>query len=259
MPGPVTSNDDNLVARLYAARRYGDALALPQVELDLEEAHAVQLAVSERFTLAGDRIGGWKLGNTSGSARDRLGKGVRPFGFVLEGRMYESGCDIALAPIRAGLLEAEIALVVGGRLEGEVTAKQARDAVDYVAASFEIVEKRVAGSEPGDAAATVADGLSQWGLVLGDRIPTDDFSGPSTVELSYEGEAVGAVPVGVDVELDDVFDSLATLSAMLSRHGRGIGPGQVILTGACLLAHLTDVGAWQATFGGIGEVGVRFV
>ena len=41
----------------------------------------------------GDRlVAGWKIGLTSGIARDSMGQGFRPFGYILADRVFASGC-----------------------------------------------------------------------------------------------------------------------------------------------------------------------
>lgn len=259
MSTTIDRNDVALIEMLHEARRSGRAVELPGDELDLDEALAVQLAVSDRFAAAGEPIGGWKVGQTSGPARESMGEGVRPFGYVLEHRILHSGDDIAVASIHDPVIEAELSLVLGEPLRGEVTQERARAAVDRVVASFEIVERRVAGKDPLDVGTKVAAGLNQWGLVLGESIPTAAFHGGTRAELVRDGDPVGSAIAGEDLLIDDVFLSLAHLCARLDHHGRGLAAGQTVLTGAFVLAPVTGPGRWRATFREVGQVEVRFV
>ena len=43
--------------------------------------------------LAGRKNAGWKVGLTSGQARDSMGAGFRPFGYILSERVFSSGAE----------------------------------------------------------------------------------------------------------------------------------------------------------------------
>ena len=79
--------DPSVVSALYDARARGKALVLEApLKLDRHQGLALQLEVLSRFRDAGEKLGGWKIGLTSGPGRDAMGKGFRPFGFILETR-----------------------------------------------------------------------------------------------------------------------------------------------------------------------------
>ncbi|GIT39888.1 MAG: hypothetical protein Ct9H300mP8_10840 [Gammaproteobacteria bacterium] len=44
--------------------------------------------------LAGRKNAGWKVGLTSGQARDSMGAGFRPFGYILSERVFSSGAEL---------------------------------------------------------------------------------------------------------------------------------------------------------------------
>jgi 2-keto-4-pentenoate hydratase len=104
-------SDEILVEALFQARRKGVAgpeLADPELiaaENDLAKALDVQLAVLDRLLTSGERLGGWKVGHTSGSRRGMLGRDFRPFGYILDGRIIRSGDTLGHGQITSCFIE----------------------------------------------------------------------------------------------------------------------------------------------------------
>src|SRR5262245_2353792 len=138
-------NQTSVIAALYEGRKNGAAPSgLENVQLGLEDALAIQLHVLDRFQAAGESLGGWKVGLTSGAARDRMGKGFRPFGYVLKSRILRSGSVVQAQRIMKCSVEPELCLIVGSPLHGEaVDAATVKAAVRAVAPAFEINERRI--------------------------------------------------------------------------------------------------------------------
>jgi 2-keto-4-pentenoate hydratase len=254
-------DDSSLIDELYAARKDGRALSIPGGQFDYQKALELQLAVADRFIAAGDEIGGWKIGLTSASSRDLMGDGVRPFGYVLGSRILRSDAEIPLKKVFRCAIEPELCLIMGSALHGKVDSREAKSAVRSVAAAFEINELRVGGHEA-DRTALVADGLVNWGIVVGSEIPVEEFddgiSGVS-VELTRDGAIVARAKAGDDLEIDDPFLSLSRLSTLLDEHGCGLEAGQPVITGKFAgPLPVAGSGSWKATFSRIGEVSVRF-
>lgn len=246
-----------LIDALYTGRRDGVAASgLDSVECSLEEALGIQLGVLERFTADGEQLGGWKVGLTSGRARDRMGAGFRPFGYILRSRIVEAGSVLPLADILNCQLEPELCLIVGSALSGEnVSAAEAKAAVRAVAPAFEINEVRL-GADTGQAA-LLADGLAQWGIVLGPPAAVRDDLIQTTVEFSQDGRLVETRTPGQS--MDDPYLSLARLCRLLHAYGRGLEPGQPVITGSFCHHAITRPGSYRASFSDIGDVSVRFV
>ncbi len=222
---------------------------------DLDQGLALQLAVLELWKGRGERLGGYKVGLTSGAARDSMGVGFRPFGYVLASRIFRSGARIERARISRPRLEVELCLRIGSPLRGaEVTREQARAAVAGVAAAFEINELRVEGdAEP---ALRLADDLSQWGIVVGEERPPELASRDHRVELSRDGEP--RARAGPGHPIDDHFESLAALARRLHRFDLGLDAGQRVITGAYCRDGVAGPGRWQGSVGDLGDVEVEF-
>ena len=179
----MAATQEALIDTLYHARRNGTRPArMDPTPANLDEALAVQLRVLQRFETTGERLGGWKVGLTSGKARDRMGKDVRPFGYVLQSRVFQSGATLPVASIMDCQIEPELCLIVGSALRGEgVDREQAKAAVRAVAPAFEINEVRVQSDQ--GPTPLVADGLAQWGIVVGPEAPVQDGLVNTTVRF----------------------------------------------------------------------------
>jgi 2-keto-4-pentenoate hydratase len=217
---------------------------------------AAQLDVLARFERDGDAAGGWKVGLTSGAARDAFGPGVRPFGYLRGSRILRSGAVLSLPSITSCRVEPELALVLGTELRGpDVDAARARAAVSELCPAFEVNEIRTPPGSP--VSVLLADDLAQWGVVLGAgvEVPDRDLT-RTTVEVRCDGELVRTVTPGDG--MDDPFLSLARLANGLHRFGRTLHDGDVVITGAFSIHTIDDPGRWQASFTDVGDVEVVF-
>src|SRR5262249_52767316 len=134
-----------VVEALYTGRKNGSPPSgLDQVQFGLDEALELQLRVLGRFESEGEKLGGWKVGLTSGNARDRMGKDFRPFGYVLRSRIFRSGATVPIAKIMNCAVEPELCLIIGSSLRGDtVGVAEAKAAVRAVAPAFELNQRRV--------------------------------------------------------------------------------------------------------------------
>ena len=252
----MTEEQAALIDVLYTGRRNSaEPSGIDSVQFGLEDALEMQLAVLDRFTAAGEPLGGWKVGLTSGKARDRMGEGFRPFGYVLRSRILDSGAAVQRAHILNCRIEPELCLIMGSALFGDnVGAAEAKAAVRAVAPAFEINEVRV-GPDKGSAP-LLADGLANWGIVVGPEASVRDGLIHTTVEFSCDGQVVETKTPGET--MDDPYLSLSRLCRLLHKYGRGLEPGQPVITGSFCHYAITQPGTYRANFSDIGEVLVEF-
>lgn len=223
---------------------------------DLHTGLRRQLEALEEKLAAGERLGGWKVGLTSGGARDSMGIGFRPFGYVLESRIFASGARIGLDTFDSVGVENECCFTMARELAGEVSRNDVIGAIQGVAPGFEINERRLPAAAP--AQERLADDLSQWGIVAGASRPVAGIDFESlVVTLARDGEAVETVAARGHIE--DHFASIAALAAQLSRFGRTLEPGQRVITGSFGRCPVTGPSVWSGDFGaGLGVVEVVF-
>ncbi len=227
-------------------------------KMTIDDAEAIQLDILDRWCSRGESLGGWKVGLTSGSSRDAFGKDVRPFGFVLGHRVIPSDDELNILAIQRCGLENELCFVMDKDLRGKsVTAAMARAAVQGVAPAFEINETRISGETDGPC--RVADNLSQWGIVVGPvtkPLPKDfDFD---SIEIVLHHDGVEVERVSARGHIDDHFESLARLARELAKFDRGLSAGEHVITGSFTRQPVRGAGRWEADFGPLGRVSIRF-
>lgn len=208
--------------------------------------------------LGGREVGGWKVGLTSGTSRDAMGAGFRPFGYVLAERILESGVEIPLSRFDDVGVENELCFHIGASLRGDVTRAEAAAAVEAVSPAFEINEKRL--KRQATLVERLADNLSQWGIVVGPPVRLDwlnfDFSA-LRVHLRRNGRHVETVVAARHI--DDHFESIVALVRQLSRFDRVLEAGDKVITGAYTRQRATEAARWEGDFGNdIGRVAVAF-
>jgi 2-keto-4-pentenoate hydratase len=247
---------DAVIAGMRRGHLDTESLKLPGDDLHL--GLETQLEVLKRWIDAGEQLGGWKIGLTSRTARDRMGKRFRPFGHILAGRILRDGSPVDRSRISDCLIEPELCFTLGSDLGGpNVEATTARRAVESVAPAFEIIERRIPpGASP---AVSLADDMAQWGIVVGgERSVAADDPTPSLVELWEGSQCVTAVDPRGDV--DDHFESMAAVCRSLAAHGMSLITGQRVITGSLTPpSPVRAPGTWRANLHNIGDVSVTFI
>ena len=218
-----------------------------------------QLEALEAKVAGGEVLAGWKVGLTSGRSRDAMGAGFRPFGYILESRVFESGAALPLADFAAIGVENEVCFTIGDTIRSdgsEVDRDTVAGSLAGASPGFEINEPRLpADASPAD---RLADNLSQWGIVAGAPRPVADIDFDALeVILSRDGEAVQTVAAAGHI--DDHFASLASLAMQLGRFGLALEPGQRVITGAFGRRPVSAPSRWRGDFGvALGTVEVTF-
>jgi 2-keto-4-pentenoate hydratase len=227
-----TSDIVDILWRVHNAPADGHASALSGLPLDralsLAEGQQCQLELLKRWLDSGERIGGWKIGMTSGANRNAMGDGVRPFGFILESRIKTAADQLSVSVLSRGQIENELCFLIDTELGQGATRQDAIQAVKAVLPAFEINQKRLPGGA--STGLRVADDLSNWGIAIGEPVsPPEDLS---ALTVTLKGENGTIEQVATPGHIDDHYESLATLARGLADYGQALLPGQYVITGA---------------------------
>ena len=216
------------------------------------------MALQERWRQEGYAVGGWKLGMTSGQSRDVFGAGIRPFGFILEKRILNSGAELKCSVIGKAGIENELCFTMGAPLGGDAARDDALSAVENVAPAFEINQRRIVG--PTSPGMRIADNLSNWGLIVGTSVEVpEDLTGlvivlSDSLKLAGKQEIERVAALG---HIDDHYTSIARLARELAEHGLSLNAGDRVITGAFTRTQLSP-GRYTGSFGSpIGDVSVE--
>ena len=253
--GDPPSTDHRTVARsLYDLSRHGGVFHQPFPDpATLDSGLGLQLDVLSRWESDGDAVSGWKVGLTSGRARNSMGQGFRPFGYLLVSRTFRSGDHVPLDRFRPAGIEPELAFRIDTELAGrDIAPEDVAVSIGAVAPAFELQQDRLpTGSSH---ALQLGDDLGQWGVVLGQPTPWARTIDSVAVTLRHDGAVVAVA--GPGFAIDDPCRSIASMAGRLNGFGRTIRSGEWVITGAFHKATNIDPGTWTADFLDIGAVTV---
>jgi len=223
--------------------------------LSLEEGYAVLAKNEQDWILEGRVPSGWKVGLTSVDAQERMGSDGPCFGRLFADMAAPNESMIEWERFGRPRIEAEIAFRLGKDLSG---GEAVADAIEETIPAIEIVDSRYPQG-PAGPGELVADNVSGAGFVLGHPepfTPTFDFAGCyAEVERNGKPEGKG---FGSDC-LGSPLLSLEWLAAELSRRGRSLRAGDLVLAGSLIVPLAARPGdEIRIEFEGLGFVAVSF-
>jgi 2-oxo-hept-3-ene-1,7-dioate hydratase len=238
------------------------SLRYPQITMD--DAYAIQNALSAAKLAQGRRVIGWKIGLTSKAMQSALNIDIPDSGILFDDMLFASGDTVPKGRFIQPRVEAEIAFVMKAPLAGDVSRANVLAATDYVAPSLEILDTRIMRQDPATGRArvvydTISDNAANAGVVLGDA-----RHDPRQVDLRWVGAMVFR---GAEIEetglgagvLNDPVESVVWLARRMADYGQGIEPGQIILSGSFIRPVECPPGTQiDADFGAFGRAQINF-
>lgn len=226
---------------------------------DIDAAYAVQQKNTERWLQQGRRLVGRKIGLTSKAVQKQLGVDQPDFGMLFADMCAADGEPINPGHILQPKIEAEIALIIERPLTHEKhTLADIINATAYALPALEIVGSRVANWDI-KLTDTIADNASGGMFVLGSRpVKLADFD---IVGCGMLMERRGdQVSIGAGAAcLGNPLHAAVWLADVMTRFGRSLQPGDIIMTGA--LGPMVAVSAgdvFDAQIEGLGRVSAAF-
>jgi len=230
-----------------------------KADISIDDAYAIQLENVRKVLEMGHTISGKKIGLTSEGIQKQLGVNEPDYGHLFAAMDCADG-NVKTDALIQPKIEGELAFVLKADLSGgEVTAKDVREATDYVQAAFEIVDSRVADWKI-KLQDTVADNASSGRYVLGGKkLHIDEVDLPSVEMKLYKNGEMIAEGTGAAV-LGDPCIAVAWLANRLWGYGVTLKKGEVILSGAFSAAPAAEKGdVFEAEFSSFGKVSAAFV
>lgn len=200
--------------------------------IDLGAAYALQHAVSARRISRGERPLGYKVGCIGAAIQRQFGLDEPVCARVWANERHASGASLALGAYDAPAVEAEIAVRMRTSFAPAASDEEIAAAVETWFPVIELHQYVFRGGRP-TSAELIAGGALHAGIVTG-RTEVGGRMVAQLAEVAFEMEIGGAV-----VERTRAADlpggplgSLRWLAKKLAEFGRGIAPGDVILTGS---------------------------
>jgi 2-keto-4-pentenoate hydratase len=235
----------------WAARARGEYFPPAWFDrLTLDEAYRIQLGMIARRIAAGEQQIGWKVGLTAPAIQQQFGFHEPVFGCILD--RQPTGHVFARDELIKPGFESELCLRVARPLSGEISMAAARDAIDQVYPSLEIIETR--GDFTAQIALAMADNAQQKTIILGQPVPLGSQALETidaTVQINGNTVATGRG----DAVLGNPLNSVIWLARKLTEFGRAIRPGDLIMSGSFTRQFPIEPGDQiHVNFAGIGDV-----
>src|SRR6516165_1297790 len=253
---------EEIAAALLGAYDSGKPIDPPterHPDLAADDAYEIQLLQVSRWTAAGARIAGHKVGLTSAAMQRQMGVHQPDYGHLLDRMFWLEYEPIPVSRFLQPRVEPEIAFVLNKPLRGPgVTIADAVAAVGCVLPALELIDSRIRDWKIG-LADTIADNDSSGGVVLGSSpvaLSAVDLR-LAGCNLHKNGELAGTGATGA--VLGSPVKVLAWLANTVGTRGVELAAGQVILPGSVTASVPVGPGdTVTATFAGLGRVTARF-
>ena len=236
--------DDNRIeqaaahqAAQYRARKPLDLMLQPFAPQTMAEAYAVQAGMVSRLVETRGPTAGYKIAYTSAVMRERTGVGQPCYGRIPAGMVHDTPAVVDSGDYGQVGIECEVAAKLGAEVPASgapYTLESIAEYIEWIAASFEIVDRRDAPNLEGQMPeiCSIVINISNGGAVLGE--PVADWQGidltASRGTMSINGELVGE-GVGSDV-MGHPLEPLVWLANTLAAEGRSLEAGALVLTGS---------------------------
>ena len=223
-------------AAQHRARKPLDLMLQPFAPQTISEAYAVQAGLMRRLAETRGPTAGYKIAYTSAVARELTGVQQPCYGRIPASMVYDSPAAANSREYVGVGIECEVAVMLGKDLPvsgAPFTRKSIAEYIEWLAASFEVLDRREAPSLDGQMPEIcgIVVNISNGGAVLGERIT--DWQGidlaASRGTMSVNGELVGE-GVGSDV-MGHPLEPLAWLANALAAEGVSMEQGTLVLTG----------------------------
>ena len=227
--------------------------------INVDDAYQIQLLNVKRAESMGHIISGKKIGLTSEGIQKQMGVHEPDYGHLFAAMDCKDG-KLKMDELIQPRVEGELAFILKGDLAGgNITKEDVIANTEYVVASFEIVDSRLADWKI-KLPDTVADNASSGRYVLGStRIKPEGIDLSSvTMKIFKNGELIGEGK-GVAVQGDPSV-AVAWLANKMWSFGVTLKAGEVILSGAFSAAPPAVRGdVFIAEFSSFGEVKAEFI
>ena len=219
------------IATAQSEKKAIEKITISNPALTFDEAYEIQRLSIEKSISASNSFIGWKMGLTSKAKQLQVGVDSTIYG-RLTNNMLMNHNEITAADHIHPRIEPEVAFTFKKPIAGEnLMPYEVWSAVEYVYLALEVIDSRYENFSF-SLMDVIADNASSTKFLLGSQpyAPTTTDWAQINVdvyhnnELKYEGTGAAI--------LEHPINSVIELLNLLSKEGRGIQPGELVLAGA---------------------------
>ena len=226
--------------------------------MSIDEAYDVQFELLDLREAKGDEHAGWKVGLTSKAMQEQQGVHEPCLGHLVRDGHEQSPAILAFDEMMAPGFENELCIRMKSGLSGaNISFSEAAAAIDAVAPAIEVVEKR--GVFKADLPLALAGNAQQCAFVTGPfKTFTPDMDLAAIGVEVFVNDESQETATGAEV-LGNPIHSVIWLAGKLVQYGRGLNPGDMIMSGSFTKQYSVSKGdTVRADFTGLGAVDIAF-
>jgi len=258
---------DKMIRQMLAARENQEQIAYLTTtygSFSMAEAYEIQAALAKRLSRTLGGVAGYKVAYASKAAQEQFGVDEPACGPLFSLGRLPSGSRLPAGEIMEVTLETEVAFTIGKRISRPIkSVEELKSHVKWVHAAFDIGDYRFisplgAGGEgkptPQD---MIASGVGAHFYTLGPAMSPDALDVDAvTLKLARNGGMI--VESAATNVMGSPWNSLLWLANHLLKHGGGLKPGDVVLTGTAAPAYKAKAadmkGDYEGDCGALGKV-----
>jgi 2-oxo-3-hexenedioate decarboxylase len=224
------------------------------VEIDIDDAYAIQTALLVRREARGEKVIGVKLGFTSKAKMTQMGVSDVIVGRLTDAMRVPDGEDVDLSRFIHPKVEPEVAYRLARDVDLEDPTADIETAVDAIAPALEIIDSRYQDFRF-TYTDVVADNTSAAAFVIGSWRPMQEAANRA-VRLGVGDTEVTGSTAAI---LGDPVRALRAATDICRRRRIPLSAGHVIMAGAATAAVTLTAGVVESQVAGLGVVSVKAI
>lgn len=224
-------------------------------EYSLEDSYKVQNRGIELRLEDGEKIIGYKMGLTSKAKMEQMGLHTPIYGVLTGPMQIQNKGTFPLKEHVHPKTEPEIYFITNRELSGSLNVEDVPQVCDRIGVALEILDSRYQGFKYFSLPDVIADNASSSHFVLGDSVPSATVLDWASLKIELlANDALKEAATGGAI-LGNPLKSLCELVSLLSKDGRSLPKGSIVLAGAATTAIALEPGQnAEARLEGVGAV-----
>lgn len=202
-----------------------------EVDARIDAGLARQFDARRRLLAEGARHIGWKMAFGAPAMLERLQLSAPAPGFLTDQTLLEDGATVPVQGWTTPVVEFEIALHLGVDVAAGAGPADARAAVAAIGPAIELADVDLVLS-PDLVADIVAGNIFHRGVILGESDPTRSGVDLAGLDASVDNGATSTEVTDLEALTGDYGMVVATVAALVARHGERLKAGDVIIGGS---------------------------